>query len=379
MTAKISSSHYSCARCYIALSNDQIKRCGKCREAIYCSKKCQVEHWKTAHRFTCLSQTEAKIPENWLNQIFSQYTKDNILIRKSLQSFENQVVKRATLLPQHFRYLLQPEYNHPRATQEFILEGAGHLRPDESVVIVCGAQFLDQSFLEPLPFLLERCKKLILTDVDPQTLKSLHQKLGESPKVKCVELDFTDALRKIPFKDEELQCSSPTEFFNKANNFLQTITEEAKERARLSLKEIEKEDRVDYVISSLVSSQLGVKLKQIIFHVFTEKLGYSPTSLFSKEQYDQLAASILACNDLMAKNHVLDICSWAGARGNIYYADTFRMGATPMISDSGTREIMTILSKKEKTLVSREWTWVESNQTYYPVKATLLIGNSQKQ
>ncbi len=42
-----------CGRCRIPQrSNDKYKKCGKCKEVYYCSKRCQKEHWEI-HKYEC--------------------------------------------------------------------------------------------------------------------------------------------------------------------------------------------------------------------------------------------------------------------------------------------------------------------------------------
>lgn len=44
----------SSPRCQRLVTADQVKRCGQCRIAVYCSKACQVRHWKhDGHKAAC--------------------------------------------------------------------------------------------------------------------------------------------------------------------------------------------------------------------------------------------------------------------------------------------------------------------------------------
>ena len=43
---------YLCAVCNKEVARDYIKKCSKCRRALYCSKDCQVRHWKK-HKSEC--------------------------------------------------------------------------------------------------------------------------------------------------------------------------------------------------------------------------------------------------------------------------------------------------------------------------------------
>lgn len=45
----------SCLNCQI---NKGSKRCVRCKNAFYCSRECQVQHWKDGHKKTCLKKEE---------------------------------------------------------------------------------------------------------------------------------------------------------------------------------------------------------------------------------------------------------------------------------------------------------------------------------
>ena len=40
-----------CTNC--GASPEQLMRCGRCKGPQYCSKACQVQHWKAGHKATC--------------------------------------------------------------------------------------------------------------------------------------------------------------------------------------------------------------------------------------------------------------------------------------------------------------------------------------
>jgi hypothetical protein len=46
-----------CAYCYVLESGMQegetLSKCGWCKQVTYCSRECQTEHWKTAHKKEC--------------------------------------------------------------------------------------------------------------------------------------------------------------------------------------------------------------------------------------------------------------------------------------------------------------------------------------
>jgi hypothetical protein len=43
---------HECASCG-SLDKEQLKACARCKAFNYCSKKCQVEHWKAGHKVDC--------------------------------------------------------------------------------------------------------------------------------------------------------------------------------------------------------------------------------------------------------------------------------------------------------------------------------------
>src|SRR5579863_10764135 len=139
-----------CNFCHDSLTG-LINKCSRCQIAIYCGVDCQKKDWPS-HKKEC---KEPAIDTT------RPYTEENETIRKSFSIFE--ITK--TNLPKNLRHLKTEKYNHVFQTQQSILKGSGHLNPDTSVVVVCGAQFYGDKFVEPLPQLLEKCKKLILLDV----------------------------------------------------------------------------------------------------------------------------------------------------------------------------------------------------------------------
>ena len=43
-----------CKHCLLEFEKDQLKTCSKCLQVSYCSRTCQVEHWKTVHKQVCI-------------------------------------------------------------------------------------------------------------------------------------------------------------------------------------------------------------------------------------------------------------------------------------------------------------------------------------
>ncbi len=44
---------YTCALCQTQKSKHDIKKCARCQQAYYCSRKCQIKHWKAGHKKVC--------------------------------------------------------------------------------------------------------------------------------------------------------------------------------------------------------------------------------------------------------------------------------------------------------------------------------------
>jgi hypothetical protein len=58
-----------CANCGIAsLEDEQFKQCARCKAVYYCSKKCQVEHWKAGHKVDCKGY--------WIEEFFPEIRKE---------------------------------------------------------------------------------------------------------------------------------------------------------------------------------------------------------------------------------------------------------------------------------------------------------------
>lgn len=63
----------------------EFKTCSRCKKAIYCSKECQVAHWKNGHKqvckpAVCLDLRDSRVMMNWLWSCCYSYMNDFILI-----------------------------------------------------------------------------------------------------------------------------------------------------------------------------------------------------------------------------------------------------------------------------------------------------------
>ena len=65
-----------CANCQISSErNESFKACARCKALHYCSKKCQVQHWKNGHTVNCKG--------HWIEDFFSETKRVRKVTRKS--------------------------------------------------------------------------------------------------------------------------------------------------------------------------------------------------------------------------------------------------------------------------------------------------------
>ncbi len=352
------SAFYECKSCHIKLTQDQIQKCSRCKSVIYCGKECQIKDWKETHKIICIDFTKT-------------FTDENIIIRDNFSNF-----KKLSIQPE-FAYLGNDQYNHVLQTQRYILEGSGLLDPNKSIVVVCGAQFYDDKFIEPLPQLLERCNKLVLVDIDPITLEKLHRMLNGSTKVSTVVLDFTCSVKNFSSFYENLLTSTPEEFINNSLRFLEKVNVEAASNLRSArlpgvLAEFEE---ADYVISSLVASQLSVSLRDGLFSMFKKKFNASIFSFLEDEVLDKFFDVLNQVTDTLVIKHVENLSAWAGRKGRVYLADTYsyiyQSENIELVSDVAFDKITSLLKKRRATddLTFKQWHWVANKDHDYTVKA----------
>ncbi len=360
--AKVNNSEvflHQCNFCHQKI--DLIKRCSRCRSAIYCNIECQKNDWKD-HRVVCKPPIDTTTP----------YTEENKSIRKHFTDFETYVLTSVNL-SKSLEYLKNEKYNHVLKTQEAILRGSSHLDPDSSVVVVCGAQFYGEKFVEPLPQLLEKCKELILLDVDPATLEKLHSMLGSSDKVSKVVLDFTFALKDLPAFWKDSSESTQQEFISNISDFMEIVTKNTEKRAAGLPGVLSATRSADYVISSLVASQLTIRLKEDLFSLFSKKFNCHITSVMTPQLTEKIADVLLQNMHTLMLKHTQDLCALAGQKGRVYFADSYKNNSIKLIADETLKDLAEILEKRKGTneLIEDEWYWAANPQFIYDVKSIL--------
>jgi tetratricopeptide (TPR) repeat protein len=66
MEKKLNHNYVECVNCAVSLSEENTLFCGRCKNITYCSKACQIVHWKDGHKALCKDK--------------DKYTKDKVFI-----------------------------------------------------------------------------------------------------------------------------------------------------------------------------------------------------------------------------------------------------------------------------------------------------------
>jgi hypothetical protein len=209
-------------------------------------------------------------------------------------------------------HLEQDSQDHRTNTQKLILSQTAHLNPKSSIVMVIGAQ----PGIEPLKELLAQCKELWLLDFDQDTLDLNFKALGSSKKVKTKLIDLSavsEELAAFKTKQEVLPCKTEEDFILQAKALIKQCHAKIESR-KLGFGLLPDGQHADYVISSLVSSQLSILLRDELRLIAKKIFGKKLNSFFAREISD--------CCDAMIKKHAEDLRHWAGKKGAIYFADT---------------------------------------------------------
>ncbi len=348
---------HKCVSCHKSVREYQIERCTRCKEVIYCGEECREKDRKT-HKTVCKEPVDTITP----------YTTDNEKIRRSFSEFE------ARFLRGNIPKVTYEKYSHVLQTQQAILEGSAHLKPDSSIVVVVGAQFYDDKFVEPLPQLLEKCKKLILVDVDPATLKVLHTMLGTSEKVSTVVLDLSCALKDLRDFNHDFSQSSPDVFSAGVIDFLRKVTDDTEKREAGLPEVLAEGESADYVISSFVATQLSLKLVDALCSMFRKKFGVNMTSTMLPPLLQKGAAVVVENIHTQVTKHARDLCVWAGEKGRVYLADgCWNDNDTEFMDQKTINKLGQIFKERKgfKQLTKKVWYWPGHEGTGCSVTALL--------
>lgn len=199
--------------------------------------------------------------------------KTNLELRHRYLEIENSLAPNRTFSSFAQKSEPDPEDNyHVVNLPKFILHNAVAQLSPNSTVVVYGAQMVGEvDFLERLDCFVrsDKCKRLILVDVDIITLKLLEIKLNSS-KVSLIHMDISSSLRESSdfLAAFIFEKTKKEHFVEKAVSFINTLIANApKEKDWGCLLKLEK-PYADCVISSHVGTQLyrlaGVALCQAL-------------------------------------------------------------------------------------------------------------------
>jgi len=92
-TSTLGKGERSCHCCSKMMSKKDIRRCGACNQAIYCSKDCQVQHWHSTHKRDCKHlQLTGQIDG------FGSTAKDKVKIEKKMRSIVENAVNASRVI-----------------------------------------------------------------------------------------------------------------------------------------------------------------------------------------------------------------------------------------------------------------------------------------
>lgn len=387
----------ACAYCAKKLLPEQVKKCSKCMSAIYCQPECQRNDWskhktrcipsqQTSHvdknrsqsaeevnktrRLTALANLRAP-PELPFLSLRELAQEDNELIRMSFNNFVTHIDSKKGKLPLGTCHLATPVFNHPLKTREFILEGCKHLDPQKSVVLVCGAQYYDGNYVEPLPELLAKCKRLILVDVDQSTLDQLKERLN-SQKITIISQDLSCTNERLESFRREVEQHQyrHDEFYRHAARFVTELIADIEAMPPGIAGILAEGESADYVVSSLVASQLPAKINKYLFRVISACYKYDMEEFSGHAQIKDLEELLSQLNRVMVKKHLSDLFACAGQHGGVYFADTFKLNNTLVIHPDVQEDLRKTFSQRVHGKTGN-WHWMEDLKRIYTVGAFL--------
>lgn len=243
---------------------------------------------------------------------------------------------------------------------QFILEGSDHLDPNKSTVLVFGPQFYNKEFTEPLRELLKKCKKMILADVDADTLAQIRKKLN-NPKVVTRTIDLTSTLNDLmAFESGFTEDLSVPECIEKVNSLFKKIIKDTRNKP-VPFGILEKGETADYVISSLVGSELARMICQNIAYIFSRRFENPPFEILVRPSSEKLL-------DALAMKHIKDLSAFVNPSGRVYFADKIITPDCKKSFNAFTNE----MRKKDKIIFEvKEWPIAINSKINGNVKAIL--------
>ncbi len=116
-----------CSNCQVAEQKEQFKICSGCKKTRYCSRECQVNHWKNGgHKADCKATKEKKIKK----ALFVMLINPHVSSKKELE--EKHGIPKGT--PLEYNMVLPPECHSKLSS--LIIEEHGPFRAGQKVLIM---------------------------------------------------------------------------------------------------------------------------------------------------------------------------------------------------------------------------------------------------
>jgi len=317
------------------------------------------------------SEILEKLTASQVNSIAKEWSIGNETLRFAFSNMRSYFPDAFSLLT---RGLTKPpsinDLEHIKYTRAFLGEGIARL-PKKAIVVVCGAQIYNNEMVEQLDKILPICRKLILIDYDENTLKLLSNKL-KSKKVVIVKFDLSgNCVEDFAALKTELAVNKYDNdgFIKAVAKFLNKLNAKIKDH-RIQLKDIcPAVEKADFVVSSLVGTQLSGQLAPRIKALFAERnLEFHDHIEVAKQQQT-------FCLTMLTK-HAMDLYSWTAPKGQLYFADTtidFIIANTHNeINPHSLPIIYDELQRCAQQSTVKNWYWIFQPYKFYKVRAIMI-------
>lgn len=324
---------------------ERVQNCSRCLAVQYCGRACQTAHW-TQHKRVCKPAVQPM-----LSGIAAG---TNFLLRQVLQTRSGQ--------------------NHITQTRALIELGCAKLNIPESTIVVCGAQYLEGKvqFVEPLEKFLN-ARKLILVDIDLNTLKELSKRikaLSPSCNVSVVQKDLSGIGKGVEdfFKTISSEVNLRMEqYCQKVMQLLSKLYADFETKPSSLDGILPKGESADVVISSMVASQLsfhtldGVyqhKINGMTFHQWLADPSNCVKGNYNHDAYLKLSNRTFL-------EHIEDVfaCAQGDSKGTVYFAESETIDGKA----ESPRELFDYAHTKwadEKAVIQKNWIWEDRNHTF---------------
>jgi hypothetical protein len=257
-----------------------------------------------------------------------------------------------------------PKYrDHVTNTREAILKGAEKLDKKAKIVV------FGPGLVEPLEQLATDGRELVLIDWDEHSLGHLQEKLLAAKKtnVSIIKMDLTGGALKLL---DQLDGKTPQDLVKKIILIYKTFKPQP-----LPLDGAF--GTCDYVISSLVATQLSGQVQSYFRTLFHDKFGCDARTYINADAkvFKEYFAAKAIFQEKLETRHFTDISSLLKPKGKAYFADTMCAISTfdesePMLLEATINN----LPEKFEVMKRRKWNWVVDPQgnTGFRIEAFLM-------